>query len=176
MATKMATSTGKNEQTEGPPQGVVGVLLQQDLESFISTISRLVRRIMAVALNLLKTITPVAIINSYAPHKGYSNQERDRRWKRFEQIIEQIPKTHMAIWRTDENGQLGKQTENKNKYRRAIGRYANKKQTEPGNGQKLLKICEAQDMIPMNTWKRPKLTQKERQTLRNSGKKKANAN
>ena len=50
----------------------------------------------------------------------------------------------MEIWRTDANGQLGEQTANKNKHNRTIGRYTYKKQTEPGNEQKLHNICEAQ--------------------------------
>jgi len=41
------------------------------------------------------------------------------------------------------------------------------KQTEPGSGRKLLITCDAQKMIPTNTWKRPKLTREERKALQN---------
>ena len=130
---KITTSSAKteigiqnNEQT-GPPHGGLGILIQQDAEPFIRTTNRIDRRIMAVALNRKKSITPATIINKYAPREGYSNQEMHAQWGKVEQTMGEIPKSHIKIWSAYANGQLGQseptqqneQTENK-----IVGNYA----------------------------------------------------
>ena len=69
----------------------------------------------------------------------------------------------MQIWRTDANGQLGKQNQDP-QYSHIIGPYSNSKETEKGNGQRLLNACATYNLIPVNTWKRPQLTQQENTT------------
>ena len=64
-------------------------------------------------------------------------------------MAEQIPRTHIEIWRTDANGKIGKQTTSKNKYRMTRG--DKNKKTNRTRRRKLLNICETQNAIPMNT-------------------------
>ena len=98
ISAEIETGIQNNEQT-GPPTGRVGLLIQKDMGPFIITINTIGRRIMAVALDRGKTITP--IIDTYDPHKGYTNQDRNTRWGQVGKILEQIPKTHMKMWRAD---------------------------------------------------------------------------
>ena len=93
-----------------------------------------------------------------------------------EHLIEQIPTTHMKIRYTFANGQLGRQTANKNRNNRAAGQYANKKQTERGSGEKLLNISETQNAIRMNTWKRPRLAKQENRRLKKATTRNAQTN
>ena len=118
---------------------------------------------MTVTLSHKNALTPITILTTYAPHKGYSAQEREKQRGQVDNAIQQIPKRHMTIWRTDSNGQLGKDDQdNKNKH--IIGPYTNAKETEKGNGQRLYNTCKTYNLIPMNTWKRPDLTNGENNT------------
>jgi len=121
---------------------------------------------MTVTLSHKNALTPITILTTYAPHKGYSAQERKKHWDQVDNTIQQIPKRHMTIWCTDSNGQLGKDNQdNKNKH--IIGPYTNAKETEKGNGQRLYNTCKTYNLIPMNTWKRPNLTKEEKQYIKN---------
>jgi len=111
-------------------------------------------------------ITPIKILTTYAPHKGYAARERKQHWNQVEHTIKQIPKIHMTIWRTDSRGQLGNNNQDaSNKH--IIGPYTYSKETEKGNGQRLRNTCKTYNIIPMNTWRRPKLTTKEKIYLKN---------
>ena len=77
-----------------------------------------------------------------------------------------IPKTHLRIWRTDANGQLGNRDRNNTSINKIIGMNTMARTTEPGNGNALQKICINHEMIPMNTWRRNPQT-KQARTARN---------
>ena len=95
---------------------------------------------MTVTLSHKNALTPITILTTYAPHKGYSAQEREKQRGQVDNAIQQIPKRHMTIWRTDSNGQLGKDDQdNKNKH--IIGPYTNAEETEKGNAQMLYNTC-----------------------------------
>lgn len=79
---------------------------------------------MTVTLYRHKAIAPITIINTYAPHKGYNNHERDPRWE-----------SHLKIWRTDANVQLGQETANKNRNNKTIGRYTRKNRQRKATGK-----------------------------------------
>jgi len=73
----------------------------------------------------------------------------------------------MTIWRTDANGQLGKNNQDQNSTH-IIGPYANHNEKEKGNGQCLCGECEENNLIPMNRWKRPKTKQTRKQLNKNT--------
>jgi len=116
IITSGAKRTGTCKQTgKGLHQGGVATLIHQDITPpYISTIKRVDRRITTVALQSEKATTPITILTTYAPHKGYSAKERKQHWDNVEETIQLIPKSHMLIWNTDANGQLGRQNK-KNK-------------------------------------------------------------
>ena len=57
--------------------------------------------------------------------------ERTTRWGKVEQTVENIPQRHMAIWRTDANGQLGRNNRDPI-YKRIIGPYTHRAETVKG--------------------------------------------
>ena len=63
---------------------------------------------MTVTLQSNKAITPITILTTYAPRKGYTATERKQHRGKVEETIQQIPEGHMLIWNTDANGQLGR--------------------------------------------------------------------
>ena len=65
-------NTGK-----GLHQGGAATLIHQDLVPYISTIKRIDRRIMTTTLQDNKTLTPITILTTYEPHKGYTATERN---------------------------------------------------------------------------------------------------
>jgi len=119
---------------------------------------------MIVTLQHEKALTPITILTTYAPHKGYPAQDRKQHWGQVEQTIQQIPKSHMAIWCTGSNGQLGENTQEKGT--NIVGPYTYSKETEKGNGQRLYNACKTHNLIPMNTWIRPQLTTQEKTQLK----------
>ena len=62
----------------------------------------------------------------------------------------------MIIWRTDANGQIGRDEEagkpKENAARKIIGPFTKAKITEKGNGARLTKIFQRRNMIPVTTW------------------------
>ena len=45
---------------------------------------------------------------------------------------------------------------------RIIGPYAKANKTEKGNGARLHRICRIHQMIPMSTWRKPKIERKDK--------------
>ena len=68
---------------------------------------------MTATLQHEQSITPITILTTYAPHKGYTSTDRKKHWGEVEQTIQEIPKRHMVIWRADANGQLGRVNQEK---------------------------------------------------------------
>jgi len=120
---------------------------------------------MTVTLQSDKATTPITILTTYAPHKGYTATDRKQHWDKVENAIQQIPKSHMLIWNTDANGELGKQNQEQ-QHANIIGPYTHRKETEKGNGQRLYNTCKTHNTIPMNTWKRPQLNTQEKTQLK----------
>jgi len=120
---------------------------------------------MTVTLQDNKSLTPITILTTYAPNKGYTATERKQHWGKVEETIQQIPKSHMLIWRTDANGQLSERKPDP-QYKHIVGPYTNTNETETGNGQRLCNACKTNNLIPMNKWKRPPLNQQEKIQLK----------
>jgi len=104
--------------------------------------------------------TPLSIVVTYAPHQGYTEQERQERWGKVQQTIGQIPKRHMSLWGADTNGELGRDADRPEKYLKSIGPLTIHDKPEKGNGSRLAKICKKTHthMIPTITWQGDKLT------------------
>ena len=88
--------------------------------------------------------TPLSIVATYAPHQGYTTQEKQDRWGNVQQALEQIPKHHMTIWGTDATGKLGREsthTHPPKNIKKIIGPQTIQKHHEKGNRVKLANIC-----------------------------------
>jgi len=68
----------------------------------------------------------------------------------------------------DASGQIGREHGNPEKYDKIIGPYTLRSKPKKGDGVQLAQICHKSHMIPMNTWKRPKLTNKEKGVINKS--------
>ena len=100
------------------------------------------------------------ILSTYAPRNGRKAEDRRQRLIDVKEILNKTCKRHMIIWRTDANGQLGRdgeEDEGAEKFR-AIPRKRNgswdlhaKSKNRRGNGQHIQKICQKQQKIPMAT-------------------------
>ena len=64
----------------------------------------------------------------------------------------------MPIWGSDADGHLGRGETKPEQYNNTIGPYTLKKTPGKGNAIQLAHQFIRHYMIPMNTWKRPKLT------------------
>jgi len=141
IITTGALRTGTCKHTgKGLHHGGVATLIHQALEPYISTIKRIDPRIMTATLQHEDSITPITILITYAAQKGYTSRERKQHWGQVGNTIRRIEKSHIPIWSTDSNGQLGSNNQDgKNKH--IIGPYTYSKETEKGNGQRLYRTC-----------------------------------
>jgi len=92
----------------GIPEGVVAILIHEDLENHIVHIHRVSHGIVKITLHIAQAHTPIAIINTYASHKGKTKQEQHEHWKHVHEVVKDTPRRHLIIWRADANGQMGK--------------------------------------------------------------------
>ena len=81
-------------------------------------------------------------------------RRKTQRWNNVRQLLENTPKTHLNIWRTDANVQLGNRNRNKPELAKIMGMGTNAEETESGNGKAIQNLCIKHEMIPMNTWRR----------------------
>ena len=81
---------------------------------------------------------PISVIITYAPHSGYSGEERTKHWKQVKLVLESTPKTHVILWCTDANGQLGNRLRTQPELAKIIGMNtkAIKQKTETGKHYK----------------------------------------
>jgi len=125
-------------------------------------------RILKITLDRPETHTPLTIIETYAPHQGYSNHEKNKHWEAVHKTLTETPRQHMTIWGADANGQLGREKNQPEKYDKIIGPHTNNSSPEKGNGVKMANLCKQHLMIPMNTWKRAKIHPKEKKQIQES--------
>ena len=74
------------------PMGGVAIMVHEDLESHISHIHRIDHRIIKITLQSTESHTPITIINTYAPHTGRSQKEKQEHWQKARETIQQTPK------------------------------------------------------------------------------------
>ena len=81
-------------------------------------------------------INAITILNTYAPPTGYT-QERQEHWKKAQDAVEGILKSHLCVWRADAGGNQKQDNINTKKI---IGTNTIARRTEPGNGTHLQKM------------------------------------
>ena len=107
------------------------------------------------------------ILNTYAPHMGYSRAERAEYWRQTKQILEEIPNNDLLIWTTDNNGEIAKPEgssggENNISSIANIGQWHYAQENERGNGQTLVQIMNKFCLTATNTIRPPKNENKEK--------------
>ena len=93
-------------------------------------------------------IRPITITNSYAPHRGYRKQKRKTYWKEIDDTFRRIPKKHIHIWATDNNGQIAC---DENNDREIMGMHTWADKTDDMNGKSMKKILKKHKMFVTNT-------------------------
>ena len=120
----ISTKAEKRENDQGNVTYVGGVstILDITLADKVKTINRITQRITYVTLDTKNNPIPVTILNTYAPHSGYTIIEKGKYWEEVKKTYKNISKHHLTIWATDNNGQLGRpKTTTKSRVENIIG-------------------------------------------------------
>ena len=110
-------------------------------------------------------LKPIIILNSYAPHRGYNEETREKYWKKINEIHQKNRKSKDAakIWMTDNNGEIGrgkkdeeikttkKAEEERIERLEIIGKETRRKNIEKGNGMELFNVAKKNRMVEMTT-------------------------
>ena len=136
-------------------------MVREEYEHHIANMKRINGRILQPTLHSKQSHTPLNMVCAFALHSGKREIEQKQHWAEVRGKLKEIPNRHMIIWRTDANGQLGRQEHTEHGRCRIIGPKVKEDKTEAGNGQRLLNLCKQHHAIPMNTWHQPALTEEE---------------
>ena len=68
---------------------------------------------MEIRIKTGKHMRNINILNTYAPDMNHNNDEINQYWQEVERLIDKIPKKITQIWRTDNNGQIARNKNNK---------------------------------------------------------------
>ena len=90
--------------------GVVALMSKHDWGDNINKIHRRSRRRIEIILHTGQSKKQLHIINTYAPHMGYSKGDRGEYWEELKLPIGNIAKKDFVIWTTDNNGQIARPT------------------------------------------------------------------
>merc|ERR1712112_186890 len=71
----------------------MAIAVHQEMAPHISTIQRVDNRSLKITLDRPETHTPLTIIETYAPHQGYSNHEKNKHWEAVRKNANRNPKT-----------------------------------------------------------------------------------
>ena len=145
-------------------------MIRESLQQNTTQIQRQRSRSLRVTLDRAKAKMPIRAISTYAPHNGHAEETRHRHWEDVQELLNKTCKQHLIIWGADANGELGnKDKTEEEKYvkkerniRSIIGPYTRAQHTERGNGANLHRICRRQQMIPMATWRKPRLLRQDK--------------
>ena len=153
------TAASKREET-GVVQGGTEIMIHESIQQYITQIARQSSRVLRVTLGRENSKRPIQILTTYAPHNGRAEEDRNQHWGEVKEILNKTCKRHMVIWRTDENGQIGRDEEEGGSTAKKCHSQHNRaqrqiKKTEKGNGTHK-EICLRRNMIPTTTWTQPK--------------------
>ena len=152
-----ASAALKNTMDNGKAIGGVAIAIEKELNKHLHHLNQIDHRTMTVTLHSDHSHTPLTIVNSYAPHSGYSYIDKKTHWQTVNSTLSRIPKTNLIIWGADANGQISHKDNTQSALeRKIVGEYTFAEKTEKGNGQLFKNTCTKQNMIPMNTWRQPK--------------------
>ena len=144
------TLTNSNNNISHP--GGTAIIIRQTLIQHIQKVIRINGRIMEIRLKTGLKNQTLSILNTYAPHMGYQNEQINAYWATLNQYIDAIPNTYIRIWCTDNNGQISKPSNSNNN----IGPWTLTNKTDKGNGGKLITTCTKHDYICANAHRIPK--------------------
>ena len=103
---------------------------------------------MEIRIKTSKSVKDISILNTYAPHAGYKIETLKNYWNNTNAYISLIPQKYLKIWRSDNNGQVYQNEANSYN----IGKWALGGKKDNGNGERLSKCCENNDLIICNTF------------------------
>ena len=140
-------------------------MIHESIQQNAIQIKRQSSRAIRVTLGQAKATMPIQVISTYAPHSGHREEIRQQHWNDVNELLNKTSKQHLIIWGAGANGQIGsndkingiRQKRQTAKMKSIIGPYTKIKHIEKGNGADLHRICKQQQMIPMATWRKPKI-------------------
>ena len=103
----------------------------------------------------------IQVINTYAPHMGYSKTELDKYWTEVKERLKNANKKQCTIWATDNNGQIANDPNEKRTNQEHIGQWTYADKTDKGNGEMLKKCAQKYALSAMNTFFIPMKKKKE---------------
>ena len=83
-------------------------MLEPDLIPFITAMKPVSDRILVVTLDSRGNPIPVAVVVAYAPHNGYSQQDKKISRQQLNAEYKNIPRKRETFLLTDAKGQVGK--------------------------------------------------------------------
>lgn len=147
------------------PQFGVGFMVHNSIMDSIEDFSATSPRTATLTIKVEnKTYT---LINVHAPTNDKNSKDRiqvDKFWEELDQMISNIPDTHIKILLGDFNAKVGQER----RYRRVVGKWPAHKLTNK-NGQRLIELCTDHGLIlettrfkrrphKLMTWKCPNIT------------------
>ena len=147
--------------------GGVAIAYRANLETSIVDIAIISHRVMHITLKSNLKFKRIQILKTYAPHMGYSHDERTKYWNDVKSVLQQTNAKQCIIWTTDNNGQIAAEAREGNN--NEIGPWAMASKSEKGRGGKLTKYCYKYPLSAMGTHFTPrKNTTRNLHTWRNS--------
>ena len=116
---------------------------------------------MKIALRHNESHAPLTCINSYAPLQGYKPQEKLQHWETLKTVLGNTKKTHTDMVRRHKRT-TRKKPSKPEELIKIIGPLTRQSTPEKGNGLHFARICKEYHMIPMNTWKKGKLSKQDK--------------
>ena len=97
-------------------KGIGGVAIEYraNLEASSVDTTIISHRVMHITLKSNLEFKNIQILNTYAPHMGYCQDERTKYWNDVKSVLKQTNTKQCIIWTTDNNGQIASETKNGN--------------------------------------------------------------
>ena len=114
-------------------------MMHGSTQQYITQITRQSTKVRRVTMGRGNANMPARVLITCDPHNGHKEEDRKHHWGEVKEILNKKYRRHMAIWRADANGQLGRdgaegEKHNKNNaIRNIIGPYTREIKTEKGN-------------------------------------------
>ena len=94
-----------------------------------------------------KSINNLSILNTYAPHMQYDQEDISNYWEEVRKTLDGVHKNLIKIWRTDNNGKIAQTEQNE-----SIGKWTIGTKTDIGNGGNFASILAEQQLTCVHTF------------------------
>ena len=111
------------------------------------------------------THTPLTLLVTYAPNRGYKTTTKSNNGDKFNKHSKKYQNTTWQYGGQVQTGNLGEMKQNQNNTTKYLA-HTQYKTPENGNGVKLAQRCIRRKMIPMGKWERAKLTKTKKKSTR----------